>query len=202
MIFNTASTITNLSLNSQNLLFPYSGIGLLKGFLVFHLIKISFVIPEACAIIFNTASVVNKFMKQRNKKIKNVVYVAAHVPLFTFYLQRRPTKLEIFRLTFTTPSSIPSITKSLFFNIDFLFRCFINLFTDEAVLNIIAQASGFTKLIFMGWKTRNPVSSLIPEHENSRFWLFRDKFAILEAILNIIVQATASARVFFFYAKV
>ena len=34
----------------------------------------------------------------------------------------------------------------------FLFRCFINLFTDEAVLNIIVQASGLTKLIFMRWK--------------------------------------------------
>ena len=84
-----------------------------------------------------------------------------------------------------------------FFNIDFLFRCFINLNTGEAVLNIIGQASGFTKLIFMGWKTRNPVSSPIPEHENSRFWLVRDKFVIVEAILNIIVQATAFARVFF-----
>ena len=45
--------MTNLSLNSQNRLFSCSGIGLLLvGFLVFHLIKISFVKPEACAIIF------------------------------------------------------------------------------------------------------------------------------------------------------
>ena len=57
---------------------------LLIGFLVFHLIKISFVIPGACALIFNTASLVNKFMKQRNKKIKNIVYVAAHAPTFLF----------------------------------------------------------------------------------------------------------------------
>ena len=63
MIFNTASTMTNLSLNSQNRLYSCSGIGLLIGFLVFHLIKINFVIPEACAIIFNTASLVNKFFK-------------------------------------------------------------------------------------------------------------------------------------------
>ena len=51
----------------------------------------------------------------------------------------------------------------------FLFRCFINLFTDEAVLNIIVQASGFTKFIFMRWTTRNPMSSPIPEHEKADF---------------------------------
>ena len=88
MIFNTASTMTNLPLNRQNRLFSCSGIGLLIGFLVFHLIKIIFVIPEACAIIFNTASLVNKFMKQRNKKIKNIVYVAAHAPTFFFLLTK------------------------------------------------------------------------------------------------------------------
>ena len=55
MIFNTASMMTNLSLNRQNRLF----FGLLIGFLVFHPIKISFVKPEA--------SSVNKFMKQRNE---------------------------------------------------------------------------------------------------------------------------------------
>ena len=43
MIFNTVSTMTNLSLISQNLLFSCLGIGLLTGFLVFHPIKISFV---------------------------------------------------------------------------------------------------------------------------------------------------------------
>ena len=43
------------------------------------------------------------------------------------------------------------------------------------------------------------MSSPIPEHENSRFWLFRDKFIIAEAVLNIIVQATAFARVFFLH---
>ena len=52
-------------------------------------------------------------------------------------------------------------------------------------------------LFFMRWKTRNPMSSPIPEHENSRFWLFRDKFVIVEAVLNIIVQATAFLRDFF-----
>ena len=57
----------NLSRNSQNRLFSCSGIGLLIGFLVFHPINISFVKPEACAIIFNTASSVNIFMKQRNE---------------------------------------------------------------------------------------------------------------------------------------
>ena len=41
------------------------------------------------------------------------------------------------------------------------------------------------------------MSSPIPEHENSRFWLFRDKFVIYEAVLNTIVQATTFARVFF-----
>ena len=83
----------------------------------------------------------------------------------------------------------------------FIFRYFINLNTGEAVLNIIAQASGFTKLICMGWTARNPMSSPIPEHENNRFWLFRDKFVIYEAVLNIIVQAHHS-RQSFFYIKV
>ena len=87
-------------------------------------------------------------------------------------------------------------TYAIFFT--FLFRCFINLFTNEAVLNIIAQTSGITKLIFARWQTSNPRSSPIPEHENNRFWLFRDNLVILEAVLNIIVQATAFARVFFF----
>ena len=61
--------------------FHVQGLGC-SGFIIFHLIKICFVIPEACAIIFNTASLVNKFMKQRNKKIKNIVYVAAHALTF------------------------------------------------------------------------------------------------------------------------
>ena len=58
-IFNTASTMTNSSVNSRNRLFSCSGIGLL----VFHPIKISFVKPEAYAIIFNAASPVFKFIK-------------------------------------------------------------------------------------------------------------------------------------------
>ena len=132
MILNSASSMTNLSLNIQNRLFLCSGIGLLIGFLVFHLIKISFVIPEACAIIFSTASLVNKFMRQRNEKIINIIYVAAHAPTFFFLLTKT---ISIFHF---------------FFNIDFLFRYFINLNTGEVVLNIIVQASGFTKLIFMG----------------------------------------------------
>ena len=45
------------------------------------------------------------------------------------------------------------------------------------------------------------MSSPISEHENSRFLLFRNKFVIVEAVLNIIVQATAFSRVFF-YIKV
>ena len=76
------------------------------------------------------------------------------------------------------------------------FHYFININTGKAVLNIIAQASGFTKLIFARWKTRNSMSSPIPKHENSRFWLFRDKFVIVVAVLNIIVQATAFASFF------
>ena len=79
--------MTNLSLNSQNRVFSCSGIGLLIGFLISHLIKISFVKPKACAIKFSTVSSVNKFMKQRNKKIKNV-YVAAHAPPFIFSLTK------------------------------------------------------------------------------------------------------------------
>ena len=41
------------------------------------------------------------------------------------------------------------------------------------------------------------MNSPIPEDKNSRFWLFRDKFVIVEAAINIIVQATAFTRVFF-----
>ena len=37
------------------------------------------------------------------------------------------------------------------------------------------------------------MSSPIPKHEKSRFWLFRDKLVIVEAVLNIIVQATVFA---------
>ena len=121
-------------------------------------------------------------------------------PFFSFHLQRRSTKLGICRLTFTTVSSISNILIFQFFsNSDFLFRYFINLITGEAVLSIIAQASGFTKLNFMEWKTRNRMSSPNPEHENSRFWLCRNKFVIYEAVLNIIVQATTFARVFFLH---
>ena len=43
------------------------------------------------------------------------------------------------------------------------------------------------------------MSSPIPEHEISRFLLFRDKFVIVEAVLNITVQATAFTRVFFLH---
>ena len=60
--------MTNLSLNSQNRLFSCSGFGLLIEFLVFHPIKISFVKPQACAIIFSTASPVFKCMKWRSKE--------------------------------------------------------------------------------------------------------------------------------------
>ena len=115
MIFNTASTMTNLSLNSQNRLFSCSGIGLLIGFLVFHLIKISFVKLEACAIIFSTASSVNKLMKQWNKKKMLYTLLFMH-PLFSFHLQRRSTKPEIFRLTFTTASPILNISIFHFFS--------------------------------------------------------------------------------------
>ena len=67
---------------------------------------------ETCAIIFNTASPVNKFMKQQNKKIKNVVYVAAHAPPFSYLLTK---KAEVCRLTFTTTSLIANISKFHFF---------------------------------------------------------------------------------------
>ena len=63
IIFNTASTMTNLFLNSQNRLFIYLGIGLLTGFVVFSHIKMTFVKTEAYAIIFSTASLVFKFIK-------------------------------------------------------------------------------------------------------------------------------------------
>ena len=121
MIFNTASTMTNLSLNSQNRLFSCSGIGLLIGFLVFHVIKMSFVKPEVCKIIFSTASSVSKLMKQRNKIIKHVYVVAHAPPFFLFYLQRRSTKLEICKLTFTPASSILNISIFHFFSISIIY---------------------------------------------------------------------------------
>ena len=46
------------------------------------------------------------------------------------------------------------------------------------------------------------MSSPIPEHEISRIRIFRDKFFIVDAVLNIIMQATAFSKVFFFYIKV
>ena len=112
MIFNTASTMTNLSLNSQNQLFSCSGIGLLIGFLVCYPIKISFVKPEACAIIFSTASSVDKFC-------------CSCTPFFLFYLQIRSTEPEICRSTFTTASPILNI---LIFHFFFQYRFFILLF--------------------------------------------------------------------------
>ena len=61
--------------------------------------------------------------------------------LFSFYSQRRSMKPAICSLTFTAASWILNISIfHFFFNIDFLFRCFIHLNTGEAVLNIIAQA--------------------------------------------------------------
>ena len=80
--------MTNSSLNNRNRLISCSGIGLLIGFLVFRRMKISFVKLEACAIIFSTASLVNKFMKQRNRIFLNIVYVAAHAPTFFFLLTK------------------------------------------------------------------------------------------------------------------
>ena len=163
-----------------------------------HPIKISFVIPEACAIILDTASLVNEFIKQRNKKNKKYCIRFCSCIHFFLFLYKRIIRNPRFvgqHLLLLRRSQI--LQYSIFFNIDFLFRYFINLNTGEAVLNIIIQDSGFTKIIFMGWKTRNPMSSTIPEHENNRFWLCRDKFFIYEAVLNIIVQATAFARVFF-----
>ena len=35
-------------------------------------------------MIFNTAALVNKFMKQRNKKIEYIAYIAAHALTFIF----------------------------------------------------------------------------------------------------------------------
>ena len=63
IIFNTASTMTNLFLNSQNRLFLCSGIGLLTRIVVFEHIKMNFVKPEAYAIILSPASPVFKFIK-------------------------------------------------------------------------------------------------------------------------------------------
>ena len=75
-------SMINLSLNSQNRLFPYSGIRLLMIFLVFHPVTINFVKPEACAIIFSTASRLFKLTKERNKKKCNVVCVDIDISYF------------------------------------------------------------------------------------------------------------------------
>ena len=61
-------------------------------------------------------------------------------PLFSFYLQRRSTKPEICRLTFTTASPILNISIfHFFFNIDFLFCYFINSNIGEAVLKVLLK---------------------------------------------------------------
>ena len=117
--------------------------------------------------------------------------------LWHYYLEKKFSRNHSFLSEEAKKVGARAATYTMF--LIFLFRCYIHLFTNEAVLNINALASGITKLIFMRWKTRNPVSSPIPEHENNRFWLFRDKFVIIEAVLNIIVQATAFARVFFLH---
>ena len=87
--------MTNLSLNSENRLFSCSGIGLLIGFLVFHLIKISFVISEACAIIFNTASLVIVYFDTRGQNFTRAVsespmwpHVSNHIFLYEFMRTR------------------------------------------------------------------------------------------------------------------
>ena len=83
MIFNAASMMTNLFLNHQNRLFLCSGIGLLIV-LVFHAIKLNFVKPETCAIIFNSASPANKFIKQR-KLNKKFIFCCSCTPFFFTY---------------------------------------------------------------------------------------------------------------------
>ena len=90
MIFNAASTMTNLFLNSQNRLFLCLGIGLLMRVLVFHPAKINFVKLEACAIIFSIALPVFKFMKHEIKKLKFLYLLLLLQQLFsllttTFY---------------------------------------------------------------------------------------------------------------------
>ena len=41
-----------------------------------------------------------------------------------------------------------------------------------------------------------------PEHENNRFWLFRDKFVIVQAVLNIIVHKGLKNQRAFGYVKI
>ena len=53
----------------------------------------------------------------------------------------------------------------------------------------------FHEIYFSWMKNKNPYQQ--PEHENSLFWLFRDKFVIVEAVLNIIVQGTAFTSLFY-----
>ena len=46
------------------------------------------------------------------------------------------------------------------------------------------------------------MSSPIPEHENSRFWLFRDKFVIVEAVLRGYTSFSLSKNRFFLHISI
>ena len=77
-------------------------------------------------------------MQQRNKKIKNVAYVASHVPPFLFILTKTFYETRDLWIKIYYCLIDPKYFKIpfFFFNIDFLFRCFVNLNTGETVLRI------------------------------------------------------------------
>ena len=81
----------------------------------------------------------------------------------------------------------------------YIFNFLISLFHKFIYRTTKYYRTGFrfNKTYFYEMKNKK-LSSPIPEHENSRFWLFRDKFVIAGAVLNIIVQATAFSKVFFY----
>ena len=45
----------------------------------------------------------------------------------------------------------------------FLLRCFIHLFTNEAVLNIIVQATAFARVFFSTWRFKKWKSNWLPQ---------------------------------------
>ena len=181
----------NLSLKSQNWLFSCSGIGLLVRFLVFHPIKISFLKPEVCAIIFSTPSPVFKFTKKRNKKIKHV-YVAPHATPFFVLL----TKFLGFRRTVLWVKRKQGVNEQqriqqFFFSLFHKFKC---RWSSTKYYRICLR---FYEIHFYVIKKQKPCEQPNPWTWKSRYWLFRNKFVIVEAVLNIVVQATAFARIIF-----
>ena len=121
-------------------------------------------------------------------------------PFFYFYLQRRSTKPEICKFTFTTASPIPNILKFHFFQYRFFIMLFHKFKYQRGSTKYYRTDLSFPETHFYGMK-KNLMSSPISGHKRSRFLLFMDKFVIVQAVLNIIEQAEAFARVFFLHKR-